>query len=243
VLKARVARIIPQSILNQVLLQFPFLYRTSFVNYESYSIENGGIDDLLSQLEMVLALSGNIVECGSARCGTSILIGKYLHYRGIQKKIYSLDLFGNGLDPSELNEERKEGLTKASDKAFTYNSYGYVLKKVQKLGFENTIFPIRGFFRDTLPQINSKFCLSFIDCDLSKSIEYCAEKIWPETVSSGVMLFDDYGSQNYKGVKPTVDEFVNNHREEIEGHGHLKRLYYVRKASHLSVCERCEGYV
>jgi Macrocin-O-methyltransferase (TylF) len=231
VLKARIARIIPQSILNQVLLQFPFLYHTSLVNYESYSIENGGIDDLLRQLEMVSTLPGNIVECGSARCGTSILIAKYLHSNGIQKNIYSLDLFGDGLDSSELSEERKEGLTRVSDKAFSYNSYEYVLRKVQKLGFRNTIFPIKGFFRDTLPHIGSRFCLSFIDCDLSKSIEYCAEKVWPETVSHGVMLFDDYGSQNYKGVKPTVDAFIEKHGDEIEGHGHLRRLYYVRKGS------------
>jgi hypothetical protein len=229
VLKARIGRIIPQSILNCVLLKFPFLYRTSFVNYESYSIEGGGVDDLLQQLKMVSTLTGNIVECGSARCGSSILIAKFLHSNGIQKKIFSLDLFGNGLDASELSEERKGGLTRVSDKAFTYNSYEYVLKKIKKLGFGNTVFPIKGFFSETLPLINSKFCLSFIDCDLSKSIEYCAEKIWPETVSQGIMLFDDYGSQDYKGVKPTVDAFVKRYKDQIEQHGLLNRLYYVRK--------------
>jgi hypothetical protein len=183
----------------------------------------------MRQLEMVSDLAGNIIECGSARCGTSILIAKFLHSNRIQKKIYSLDLFGNGFDTRELNEERRKGLTEVTDKAFTYNSYEYVLKKVQKLGFGNTIFPIKGFFRDTLPLINSKFCLSFIDCDLSKTIEYCAEKVWPETVSQGLMLFDDYDFQNYKGVKPTVDAFVNRHKDEIEQHGLLNRLYYVRK--------------
>ena len=178
---------------------------------------------------MVSGLAGDIIECGSARCGTSILIAEFLYSNRIQKKIYSLDLFGSGLDSSELNEERKEGLTRVSDKVFTYNSYEYVLKKVQKLGFSNTIIPIKGFFRDTLPLINSKFCLSFIDCDLSKSIQYCAEKVWPETVSQGVMLFDDYGSRDYQGVKPTVDTFVSKYADEIDNHGLLNRFYYVRK--------------
>ena len=76
------------------------------------------------------------------------MIAEFLFSDRIQKKIYSLDLFGSGLNSSELNEERKEGLTRVSDKAFTYNSYEYVLKKVQKLGFSNTIIPIKGFFRD-----------------------------------------------------------------------------------------------
>jgi hypothetical protein len=229
VLKARIGHVIPQSTLNYVLLRFPFLYRTSYVNYESYSADRGGINDLMGQLKMASSLDGNIIECGSARCGTSILIAKFLHSNGIQKRIYSLDLFGKGLDANELSEERKDGLTKVSGKAFTYNSFEYVLRKVRKLGFDNTIIPIQGFFRDTLPHINSKFCLSFIDCDLSKSIEYCAEKVWPETVSRGVMLFDDYDSQNYKGVKPTVDAFVNKYKDEIADHGLLNRLYYVRK--------------
>ena len=228
-LKARIGHVVPQSTLNYVLLRFPFLYHTSFVNYESYSADRGGIDDLVGQLKIVSSLDGNIIECGSARCGTSILIAKFLHSSRIQKKIYSLDLFGKGLDVNELNEERKDGRTKVSGKAFTYNSFEYVLRKIRILGFDNTIIPIQGFFRDTLQYVNSKFCLSFIDCDLSKSIEYCAEKVWPETVSQGVMLFDDYGSQNYRGVKPTVDAFVSKYEDEIAHHGLLNRLYYVRK--------------
>ena len=81
---------------------------------------------------MASSLDGNIIECGSARCGTSILIAKFLHSNGIQKRIYSLDLFGKGLDASELSEERKDGLTKVSGKVFTFNSFEYVLRKVRK---------------------------------------------------------------------------------------------------------------
>ena len=52
---------------------------------------------------------------------------------------------------------------------------------------------------------------------------------WPETVSQGLMLFDDYDFQNYKGVKPTVDAFVNKHKDEIEQHGLLNEVILCQK--------------
>jgi hypothetical protein len=229
VFRARIAQTVPQTLLNRFLLQFPFLYGTKVINYESYITEKGGIDDLMGKLNQVLSVSGNIIECGSARCGTSLIIAKFLRSQNIDKKVYSLDLFGSGLNFSELVEERRSKLTEASDNVFTYNSYKYVVEKIQKLGYSDTIIPIKGLFQDTLSGIDSKFCLSFIDCDLSKSVEYAAETIFPNMTSNGVMLFDDYDSEKFRGVRPTVDAFVEAHKNQIDDHGLLNRLYFIKK--------------
>jgi O-methyltransferase len=229
VLRARIVRFIPQTLLNRFLLQFPYFYGTKAINYESYITEKGGIDDLLGKLNEVSSLSGNVIECGSARCGTSLIIAKFLRSQGIDKKVYSLDLFGGGLNSSELEEERRSKLTEASDNAFTYNSYKYVVEKIQKLGCSDIVIPIKGLFQDTLSRIDSKFCLSFIDCDLSKSIKYSAETIFPNMTPNGIMLFDDYGSAEFRGVKPTVDAFVETHGSQIDTHGLLNRLYFIKK--------------
>jgi len=228
-LKARIGQVVPQPLLNRVLLEFPFLYRTNFINFESYLTESGGIEDLLTQLNSVLALEGDIIECGSARCGTSTVIARFLQSKQIHKKVYSLDSFGGGFDSSELSEEKEKGFTTASGKAFTYNCYEYVQTKLRRLGVDSVVTPIKGLFKDTLPSIGSKFCLSLIDCDLSGSVRYCAEKVWPSMVPNGVMLFDDYELQGFKGVRPTVEAFVKNFEDEIDQHGLLRRLYYVRK--------------
>jgi Macrocin-O-methyltransferase (TylF) len=227
-IKVRIAQMIPQTLVNRFLLQFPFLYSTKIFNYESYIVEEGGIDDLIGQLSRVLSLSGGIVECGSARCGTSLIIAKFLRSKGSDKKVYSLDLFGGGLNHLELEEEKRRGLTDVPDSAFTYNSYEYVVEKIKKLGFSDTVIPIKGLLQDTLAGIDSKFCLSFIDCDLSKSVEYSAETIFPNMTSGGILLFDDYRSE-FKGVKPTVDAFVKAHRNQIEDCGLLNRLYFIQK--------------
>jgi macrocin-O-methyltransferase TylF-like protien len=185
----------------------------------------------LTVLDNVLTLEGNIVECGSYRCGTTVIIANYLISKGINKKrVYALDLFGDSSwDNNELEEDVRLGLTQVSNKVFTYNWYEYVKKKIERLGLANIIIPIRGYFSDTLPNIQSKFCLAFIDCDLKGSISYCANTVWPNLPKDGVMLIDDYLSKVYRGAKIAVDEFVNKHKIGIAEHGMLNRLYYIRK--------------
>jgi O-methyltransferase len=230
-MKSRKRPLLPQSTLNNLLLRFPFLYGINFIKYESGLRTNGGISDLLSGLNKVLNVEGDIIECGSYRCGSSVIMAKHLKTEGVRKKIYALDLFGGGFEISELEEERRLGLTQATNEAFTYNSYHYVKSKIQRLGFSDIIIPVKGLFEHTLPKIDSKICLSLIDCDLKKSIIYSAEAIWPKLSREGIILFDDYLSQEYKGAKVAVDDFVNEHQTELSEHGLLNRLYSVRKNS------------
>ena len=229
----RAARYTPQRILNNVLLTFPSLYRTGLVMNESF-LGSRGINDLLTKLSTVIALEGDIIECGSARCGTSVTIGKYLQAVQSKKKVYALDLFGQGFDLGELEAERVAGLTRAKDNAFVHTSYDYVTSKIHILGLSDTVIPIKGYFQHTLPGLvdSKRFCLALIDCDLKKSTTYCAESIWPKLSDKGVMLFDDYDYdlfRTFRGPRIAVDKFVNEHSNEISEHGFLNRLYYVEK--------------
>src|SRR6266849_1470737 len=109
--KSRLRNIIPY---DTLLLRFPFLYETKYVFYETELKEDsnapGGIDDLLSQMAMVLNVEGEIIECGSARCGTSVIMANYLRAQHINKKILACDSF-EGFDRAELEREQKAGLT------------------------------------------------------------------------------------------------------------------------------------
>ena len=226
--RAAIKRTVPPFILNNAFLALPVLYRSRIVNYET-NISADGIADLTSQLGLVLELAGHIVECGSSRCGASVIMANYLRSRSAFKAIYACDSFA-GFDLEELRRERVGGLTTAPESAFTSTSYGYVQKKIRKLGVADIIVPIRGFFQDTLPHIHSSFCFALIDCDLRQSVIYCAESIWPNLVSKGRILFDDYASRDFKGARLGIEQFICEHSNEIEEHGLLKRLYMVRKA-------------
>ena len=188
-----------------------------------------GIEDLLSQLESVLPVEGNIIECGSSRCGTSIIMANRLLSRGIRKTVYACDSF-EGFDRDELRREQASRLTTAHERAFTSTSYRYVQKKIAKLGVGDIMVPVGGFFKDTLPHLNSTFCFALIDCDLRDSLVYCAETLWPRLVSKGRILFDDYTDDNFKGARIGIDHFVDKYKGEIEEHGLLQRLYLVKKA-------------
>lgn len=219
---------IPPTLLNTILLRFPSLYGTKLVFYETNLQKAGEIDELLAQMAMVLDVDGDIIECGSSRCGTSIIMAKCLIARQLNKKILACDSY-EGFDQAELRREQAAGLTIATSNAFTSTSYQYVQKKIMTLGLQDIVIPIKGYFQDSLLNMAGPFCLAFIDCDLRESLLYSAETIWPNLSSRGRMLFDDYLAPEFKGAKLGIDNFVEKHQAEISEHGLLNRFYYVCK--------------
>ena len=226
--KERIKHLVPVSVLNSLLLTFPSLYRTRLVRYESNLSDQSGIDDLLAQLGQVIHAEGDIIECGSSRCGSAIIMANYLRERNVPKLIYACDSF-RGFLPAELEREKKAGLTTTPPGAFTSTSLEYVRKKIRRLGAEESVIPVPGFFQDTLPHVKSAFCLALIDCDLSQSLVYAAETVWPSVVKDGRMLFDDYASTEFRGARLGIEHFVGRHASEISERGLLNRLYYIRK--------------
>ena len=209
-LKTKIKHTIPPALLNALLLRFPSLYRTELVFYETNHRAGGGIDELLAQLTMVLNVEGEIIECGSSRCGASILMAKYLRAQQVNKKILACDSY-EGFDQEELSREQQTRLTTATSSAFTSTSYQYVQKKIAALGLQNSVIPLKGYFQDSLPNIPGPFCLALIDCDLKDSLLYSAEAIWPKLSSGGRLLFDDYLDSEFRGAKQGVDIFLEKH--------------------------------
>ena len=230
-LRARLKRLLPDTTYNWIMLNFHILYRLPIVAFES-NLDAEGMEDIKRLLDSASRRHGDIIECGSSRCGTSILIARYLETLGVRKKIFALDSF-EGFNPRELERERAKGLTSASEDAFTSTNFNYVTMKLKKMGFDDTIIPIRGFFEDTLLSVvrESEFSFALIDCDLQESMKYCAETLWGHTVPGGIIAFDDYDSDEFLGARIAVDEFVQSHPLEIANHGELNRLYFVEKAA------------
>lgn len=227
-LKILIAKKIPLSLLNNSLLSLPILYKNKFINFESY-LDEDAINELLNAIQEVKNLSGNIIECGCARCGTTCILANYLKSNNIKKKIFALDSF-KGFEKNELEDAIKKGLSTASSKDFTHSSYDYVQKKIKKLRLTKFIIPIEGYFEQILSKIDSNYCLGFIDCDLKESMTYSAETIWPKLTHGGKIFFDDYyGTQGSKGARSSIDNFVKNHLNEIEEYGITNRLYHVTK--------------
>ena len=165
-LRARLKRLVPPRAYNRLMLSIPTLYKLSFVNYETNMSEDG-LGDIYSLINGVARYPGEVIECGSSRCGTSILIARHLKNLGIHKRVHALDSF-QGFPKEEFEREKLMGLTNAPSGAFTSTNFEYVVAKLRRLGYEDSIVPVKGFFEDTLPSVahRSEYAFALIDCDL-----------------------------------------------------------------------------
>lgn len=225
--RQHIKRLIPPTVLNEALLCLPYLYGVDLIRYET-NLRKSEIAELLSQLKEVMHLGGDIVECGSSRCGTSAIMARFLRSHRVRKTIYALDTY-EGFNLTELAAERQLGLTTSPDHAFTSTSFEYVTRKIRRLGVGEIVVPVKGFFQDTMPQLQTPCCFAFIDCDLKDSVLYCADTIWPRLTNGGRIVFDDYTSRDFRGARLGIEEFVRRHEDKFSEHGLLDHLYYVEK--------------
>jgi predicted O-methyltransferase YrrM len=200
-LKALVRRHVSPASIDRLLLAVPQLYPA--VRYESQLSP--------AQLRILRDLllggrPGNVIECGVYRAGTTVLLARLLAEHGLAKQIYALDSYG-GFAP-EIEEEIGRGLVVQEGRtAFTANSVDYVRRKLAVLGVAHRVQVVPGFFEDTLPTIEDRFCLALIDCDLEKSVEFCLEHLWPRMVEGGHVVVDDYANPGYPGAALAADRF------------------------------------
>lgn len=224
-------RLVPDDLLNRMFLSAPILYRLPFINYES-NLGEYEVSFLLELVEETADLPGTIVECGTSRGGSTILMARHLAALGSATRVLAVDSF-RGFDVAELETERSKGLVVGiSDGAFTSTSSEYVRRKIAKLGLANTITVLEGWFEDVLPGLaDTPVSLAFIDCDLRKSMTYCAETLWPRVVPGGMIVFHDFHAHHFRGARLAVEEFVRLAGAASDSHGHRQGLYWVRRAA------------
>ena len=225
--KAR--HVVPWRFRRRALLASRPLMR--FLNYESV-IDKTGLQDLCELLDLTVTLRGDIVECGSDRCGTSVIMANYVRSHGVKRTIYACDTF-EGFLPEELGREKELGRTDVPESTFAFPlQYEYVRKKLVRLGLDGLVVPVRGSFQETFPDfVAARKPLSFVlvDCDLEESMLFCARTLWPLLEPGGVMAFDDYKVEKFKGARVAVDRFVAPAPKGLASHGLMRRLYYTRK--------------
>jgi O-methyltransferase len=66
----------------------------------------------------------------------------------------------------------------------------------------------KGLFKDTLHEAaDKKFCFVHIDCDLYDGAKDAVEFFYPRMVTGGVMMFHDYDTKSFPGIKKAVESF------------------------------------
>lgn len=133
---------------------------------------------------------GDIVECGTWKGGSAANLSLVCKIAGRKLKIY--DSF-EGL-PQGDPHDREAKKYKKGDYSGTLEE---VKANIERCGVIECCEFIKGWFKDTLPRLNSPVLLAFLDVDLEASLESCVRHIWPNLTDKGYIFIDEYIGLDY----------------------------------------------
>ncbi len=136
-------------------------------------------------------LEGDIIECGTYKGGSTILIAHHLKATRSKKQIYACDTYEG--HPYDDIESACYGLKRGMG---SDSSVYHVEHKFRKFKILDRITIVKGKFEDTLlDNSGTEFSLAFIDCDLYQSAKFCYSFLYPRIVPGGCIVVHDYEEQ------------------------------------------------
>lgn len=187
---------------------------------------------ILKLLKSVSALPGDVAECGVYQGATLIPEALFLHQNDIPKTLFGCDSFA-GFDEAVRSEIALGGTADPHKKIGGFNdtSLRLVHEKLQRLGLDDCVQLLQGYFEETLQRLSEcRFCFVHLDCDLYDSYKSCLEFFYPRLVPCGIILFDEYHDSAWPGCDKAVDEFFDGKQEkpvEIESDNYVK--YFISR--------------
>jgi len=150
-------------------------------------------------------LDGDIVEFGSYKGGSGIMMALQLKKLGSKKHIHLFDSFEGLPQPDEIQDKgyRKGQFRSNFDKLSAY---------IKELELSDYITIHKGWFKDTLPHYlstNTKISLMHVDCDLYTSTMDCFPQVYPYLCEKGAVVLDDFNDGG-RGEKIAITECLTN---------------------------------
>lgn len=195
-------------------------------HYELEDLQDGlDMGNLLTFVKNTENLNGDILELGTYKGGTTVMMANFLKKIKSQRKIFSCDAF-IGLPFEDRFSEQKNVKGMFGDANFDK-----VLQKFQTFNVDDKIDLIKGLFEETLDKKLSKQKFSFVllDCDIYDSAKYCLEFVYPRLEKGGIIMFDDYDRFDKDnpswGETTAVNEFCATRKIEVNLHPvpHIKK--------------------
>lgn len=181
---------------------------------------------MVTLLELVLKMvdiEGDIVECGSFKGGSGILMALALKYFGINKHIHLFDSFQGLPEPDSIKDK---GYVKGS----FCSDYGALNKKISEMNLREQITLHKGWFSHTVPlflkERTRPISLLHIDCDLYSSTQDCFPALYPHVSKGGAVVLDDFNDGG-RGEKRAVLELLKD--QDVVMHiGPAPQVYFIK---------------
>jgi O-methyltransferase len=210
-----VARTLEGLVMSRELDGDQLRFRTAGMDWPLHGLTMVGLarlDDLQSCVESLVrdGVPGDLIEAGSWRGGASILIRATLDSLGAgERTLYVCDSFqgfpqvespGNGYD---LDADLAGVDFLAVPLAEVEDSFA-------RLGVQNGVSFVPGFFEDTLPQLTDRrWALIRLDGDTYEATRFSLETLYPGLAAGGYLVIDDYFQID--PCREAVDDFRREH--------------------------------
>lgn len=189
--------------------------------------------DNFSLLERMYAsvstIDGAIVECGVGRGRTFLYLAALLWREKKNRTLWGFDSFAGFPEPdpkdtSMRNPKKGEWAgTSPEDIKKVLLRAGLPVDFVQK-----NIKLVKGFFATSLKKYDGRLiAFLHLDADLYQSYKVVLEMLFPRIAEGGIVLFDEYGEENWPGAKKAADEYFSGTGYQIARD--VSGKYFVRK--------------
>ena len=189
-----------------------FYSAEDFKRFASGNEENNGGDAarwyfLNLTIEQLLkeGIAGDVAELGVYKGNTAAILARFAERIG--SRCYLFDTFEG------FAERDMSGVDAGSPMAFRDTR----LDDVRELVKSDAGVYVQGWFPESLAQldVDPRFALVHIDCDLYKPMKAGLEYFYPRMVSGGVLVMHDYMSLYWRGVEQAIDEFLVDKPERL----------------------------
>ena len=168
------------------------------------------IAGLLESVQATEAVPSDIIELGTYKGGSSIMMARFLKKIGSKRQNYVCDTFeGHPYNDQISSQPPRKG-------EFSDTSVPYVKDKFRRFGVEDKITIIEGLFEDTLlSKLGEKrFSLALVDCDLYKSTKYALDFLHQRMEDGGRIVLHDYG-RHWWGLTKATNEWCQRNGVKI----------------------------
>jgi len=176
--------------------------------------------------ELILSIEkvkGDIIEFGTHRGNTGILIAKILKLRNIKKKVFLFDSF-EGLQ----NFNKKDNLKKKFFKGIYKGNFKKIKKLIKFFKLDNIEIIKKDATNISNDFFNNKiYSLMIFDMDLYEPTINVLDKIniKKNLVKYSKIVFDEGNSIYWKGEKRALNEFLNKNKKKFTKKIISKKLY------------------
>jgi O-methyltransferase len=183
------------------------------------------LDDLQACVEAVVAdgVEGDLIEAGAWRGGASILIRATLDSLGaLDRRLFVADSF-SGFPPPDTDNFPVDAERDLHTVDFLAVPLEEVRAHFRRLGLEEGVEFVPGFFQDTMPQLAGRtWSVIRLDGDTYESTWVTLEALYPGLSPGGFVLIDDY--KLIDECRRAVDDYrkrnaIDDPIEEIDWNG------------------------